>query len=197
MRSAQRIAAKTLENGELALEGSRIDGRTQGSQIVMVTGTLQLDPLAVEEESVVMRKLDGPESEGGVVDVCGVVVVVQERNTCHIAVGLLQAPALGLCHSEVETVLPTASCLSLQQYAVGRGYPLADAVGLVGLIDVDAHAIGGWRVAAVVYLYPHGRCGLTVGDGWRGNKHAPVGDMQRLCLHQPDMAVDTCSRVPA
>ena len=62
---ADSVAAHILEQRQLAAKGGHIDGGTQRAEVVMITYSLKLAMLAVEEEALVGHKFDASDAEAG------------------------------------------------------------------------------------------------------------------------------------
>src|SRR5215831_8307412 len=91
MRSTQSVSSHRFQHFQLALERARIDGRSQGPEIMMITGAANLYRLTIEQEAFVDIENKRANAERGLVAIHRAAVLLQFGND-FVEVGPLVRP---------------------------------------------------------------------------------------------------------
>ena len=191
VRAADAVAPHLLQYLQLPLDGTRVDRRTQATQVVVHAHAVYLDVLPVKEETLLGIELEGADAEGRVVDI-GHLAAGKHRGAHIVQVGMFDAPK----HGVVKGKFLPGLCLCLRLYLEGCGRSLCHDAPF-GIDQLGAKHQGGRRRLAIVHGGAHRQAGMVLGHFIGGDVSAPLPHVHGAELAQPHVAVDAASGVPA
>ena len=190
VRAADAVAPHLLQDFQLPLDGARIDRRPQASEVVVHTYAINLRRLAIERESLGGIEREGAEAKRRLVGIDDALASFQNRCLYRVEVRMLERPERRLLYVERLRLGERIARLYLE---VGRDLgdlhpcPIDEARAEGQLLGLLAFVLDGRTHLEYSFLLLYLRRGVC----------PPLGDVYRLCLGQPDVAIDAAARVPA
>ena len=168
-------------------QGRLVDGRAQRTEVVMVVHALELNLLAVQEESLAVAGLDAADAEAGGVGVLHLTV------DAHLGLGcvegrILRTPERGPVHHEV--LCRSGARVNLVCVGVGSHFLAL----LIAEDGGECHFLALGHAFDVVFDAYGGVILAYVGSG---EVCAPHGDMHFGGLYEMYVTVQACAGIPA
>ena len=191
VRTADAVAAHLLQNFQLTLQGTDIDGRTQATQVVVHADAVNLHRFPVERETFLRIKAEVAEAERGDIRVHHL-TVGQQGGLHIIEVGTLHAPQFG--RGDIRLLQGLGQRVGLG----GHGCGVKGDHGLaLGIHQLGAEFQRGVGLLRVLHRGADGQAGTFLGDVLGRDIRAPLGHMHGIEFGEPYVTVDAAAGIPA
>ena len=205
VRSADRVAAHVLEDGELASDSSLVDRRSERTEVMMHAHSLEFAHLSVEEEALLRADLDASDSEAGphLVE-HDASFVYRNHRPAAAPVGVNLRACIYLCISIIKYRSLRRPEFRILHCKLMLHFAAEKLAGVLALSDHLSRSVPDNRPdshrSAVLHTLDagaHGHVCAFLTDIWRSHICTPYRNMYARHGDMSDLPEQTGSRIPA